>query len=79
MGFSLNYEMLCRLHHLARHFVNPSRQIHDSRYLKMKITPVPIRSDNYMYLIAEDRPSSGSIKPKAFLVDPAVPDALEKI
>ncbi|KIM32041.1 hypothetical protein M408DRAFT_15014 [Serendipita vermifera MAFF 305830] len=43
----------------------------------MKIIPVPIRSDNYMYLLAEDGSSTGS-KPKAFIIDPADPDALGK-
>lgn len=44
----------------------------------MKITSVPIRSDNYMYLL-EDDSHAGGTKPKAFLIDPAVPDALERI
>jgi hydroxyacylglutathione hydrolase len=44
----------------------------------MKITPVPIRSDNYMYLLAEDSRTGGR-KPKGLLIDPAVPDALERI
>jgi hydroxyacylglutathione hydrolase len=70
--------MLSRLHHLERHLANYSRRIHYSIPCKMKITPVPIRSDNYMYLLAEEDPTDGS-KPKGFLIDPAVPDALERI
>jgi glyoxylase-like metal-dependent hydrolase (beta-lactamase superfamily II) len=50
----------------------------------MRILPIPIRSDNYMYLVVEQQRSSESAttiseaKLKALLVDPADPKALEK-
>lgn len=73
--------MLLRLHHIERHLANnlhkQTRQIHNSLPCKMRIIPVPIRSDNYMYLLAEDSSSAGS-KPQAFVIDPADPNALDK-
>lgn len=44
---------------------------------KMKIIPVPIRSDNYMYVLQESK--AVGEKSKAFLIDPAAPDALDKV
>jgi hydroxyacylglutathione hydrolase len=50
----------------------------------MRILPIPIRSDNYMYLLVEQQRSSegatttSEAKLKALLVDPADPKALEK-
>lgn len=47
----------------------------------MRIFSIPIRSDNYMYLLAEgdDGPTPVGKKRAALLVDPASPKALEKI
>ena len=70
--------MHLRLARLQRHFSPaPLRQFHTSGPSRMKIIPVPIRSDNYMYVLAESRGAGG--KNKAFLIDPAVKDALDKV
>ncbi|KAG8824645.1 hypothetical protein FRC19_001367 [Serendipita sp. 401] len=47
----------------------------------MKIVSIPIRSDNYMYVLMEERTGAGDItnNVKALLVDPADPKALEKV
>ncbi|KAG8837988.1 Cytoplasmic glyoxalase II [Serendipita sp. 411] len=77
--------MLLRLSHIQRLVTRrPSSlaSIVASQKRNMKIVSIPIRSDNYMYVLMEERTGTGDIKAnnvKALLVDPADPKALEKV
>ncbi|CAG8576814.1 7302_t:CDS:10 [Acaulospora colombiana] len=61
-----------------------ARSFHQTTKSNMRILPIPIRSDNYMYLLVEQQQSVGNStigqtnKLKALLVDPADPKALAK-